>query len=44
MKRWADAQAEPIQFYRDKASGKNMERPGWAKLEAARWCYGFNAL
>lgn len=35
LKRWADAQAEPVQIYRDKASGKNMDRPGWEKLEAA---------
>ncbi len=35
LKRWADAHAEPVQIYRDKASGKNMERPGWEKLEAA---------
>src|SRR4030095_16848393 len=35
LKRWADAQDAPMRWYRDKATGKNMERPGWAKLEAA---------
>ena len=25
----------PVQWYLDKATGKNMDRPGWAKLEAA---------
>ena len=35
LKRWAGAQEEPVKWYRDKATGKNMDRPGWQKLEAA---------
>ena len=37
LERWAKAYAdgESIVWYRDKASGKTMNRPGWRKLEAA---------
>lgn len=35
LQRWADAQDSPLVWYRDKATGKTMDRPGWAKLEAA---------
>ncbi len=35
LERWAAAQSDPVKFYSDKASGKTMDRPGWAKLEAA---------
>lgn len=32
--RWAEAQEGlDIKFFRDKAPGKNLERPGWQKLE-----------
>jgi len=34
LKRWAEAQAGPVRWYRDKFTGKTMERPGWRKLEA----------
>ena len=34
LQRWAEAQGRPIKWYRDKATGKNMDRPGWQKLEA----------
>jgi hypothetical protein len=34
LKRWADAQDKPVQWYGDKFTGKTMARPGWAKLEA----------
>lgn len=36
LKRWAEAYADgrPVTWYRDKATGKNMDRPGWRKLEA----------
>lgn len=34
LTRWAEAQAEPVKFYKDKASGKTMDRPGWTALEA----------
>lgn len=34
LKRWADSQDEPVKFYRDKASGKTMDRPAWNRLEA----------
>ena len=33
MKRWAEAQAEPVVWYRDKQSGKTMNRPAWRRLE-----------
>ena len=35
LKHWADSQDNPVKWYRDKATGKTMERPGWTKLEAA---------
>lgn len=37
LERWAGAFAseEPVRWYVDKASGSTMERPEWAKLEAA---------
>ena len=35
LQRWAKGQSDPVVFYRDKASGKNMDRPGWRKLESA---------
>ena len=37
LKRWVNAQ-EPdgqIKWYQDKATGKNMDRPGWQKLQTA---------
>ena len=35
LKRWAEANANgrPIKWYRDKASGKSMDRDGWNRLE-----------
>lgn len=33
--RWAAAQDTPVKWYKDKATGKTMDRPGWSKLEAA---------
>jgi len=37
LQRWAAAYADgqPVVWYRDKASGKTMNRPGWKRLEAA---------
>ncbi len=35
LERWAAAQGEPVKFFTDKATGKNMDRPAWQKLEAA---------
>lgn len=37
LKQWAEAFANgtPIKWYRDKASGKSMDRPGWNRLDAA---------
>jgi DNA invertase Pin-like site-specific DNA recombinase len=35
LERWANAQAEPIVWYRDKFTGKTMDRPGWQKLAGA---------
>lgn len=36
LKRWCDAYADgqAVVWYWDEASGKNMERPGWQKLDA----------
>lgn len=33
--RWAAAQDLLVKWYRDKFTGKTMDRPGWNKLEAA---------
>jgi DNA invertase Pin-like site-specific DNA recombinase len=34
VKRWIEAYADgPVKWYRDKASGKTMDRPGWNRLE-----------
>ena len=35
LEKWASAQSEEIQWYRDKFTGKSMERPGWLKLQSA---------
>jgi DNA invertase Pin-like site-specific DNA recombinase len=35
LERWAAAQGEPVEWYRDKFTGKRMDRPGWQKLWAA---------
>lgn len=35
LERWAKAQDVEVKWYRDKVTGKTMERPGWEKLEAA---------
>jgi len=37
LERWATAFAvdNPVVWYRDKATGRTMDRPGWKKLEAA---------
>lgn len=35
LKRWATAQEQPVVWFTDKATGKNMHRPGWRKLEEA---------
>ncbi|QDT04250.1 DNA-invertase hin [Rubripirellula lacrimiformis] len=37
LKKWVQAHVgdEPVQWYRDKFTGKVMDRPGWSKLEAA---------
>jgi DNA invertase Pin-like site-specific DNA recombinase len=32
LQRWADGQDRPIVWYRDKFTGKTMDRPGWLKL------------
>ena len=36
LKRWIEAYADgtPAKWYRDKATGKTMDRPGWRRLEA----------
>jgi len=36
LHRWIDAYAgDSVTWYRDKATGKTMDRPGWKRLEAA---------
>lgn len=35
LERWAAAQSEPVKPYRDKFTGKTLDRPGWLKLRAA---------
>ena len=32
LERWAKGQDEPVEWYRDKFTGKTMDRPGWEKL------------
>jgi DNA invertase Pin-like site-specific DNA recombinase len=34
LERWAAAQGEPIEYYKDKFTGKTLDRPGWNKLQA----------
>ena len=35
LKQWAEAYADgmPVRWYREKATGKTMDRPGWNRLE-----------
>jgi DNA invertase Pin-like site-specific DNA recombinase len=37
LAKWAELHADgtPVEWYRDSATGKTMDRPGWQKLEAA---------
>jgi DNA invertase Pin-like site-specific DNA recombinase len=32
LKRWVDAQGDPVQWVSDKFTGKTMDRPGWNKV------------
>jgi len=34
LERWAAAQDQPVKWYRDKFTGKTMDRPGWRALES----------
>ena len=34
LERWAAAQDMPVVWYRDRFTGKSMDRPGWSKLQA----------
>ena len=34
LERWAAAQKESVKWYRDKFTGRTMDRPGWSRLEA----------
>ncbi len=34
LERWAAAQDQPIRWYRDRFTGKTMDRPGWKTLES----------
>ncbi len=37
LRKWIEVYGDglPVKWYRDKASGKSMDRPGWNRLEAA---------
>lgn len=35
LKRWADANGQPVKWYKDRFTGRTLDRPGWAKLQAA---------
>ncbi len=35
LERWAAAQGQPVKWYRDRFTGKTMDRPGWNRLQAA---------
>ena len=35
LKQWAESNGRGVKWFRDKASGKSMDRPGWKKLETA---------
>jgi DNA invertase Pin-like site-specific DNA recombinase len=34
LQRWVAAQDQPVKWYRDKFTGKTMDRPGWRTLES----------
>ena len=34
LERWAAAQDQPVRWYKDKFTGKSMDRPGWNCLQA----------
>jgi DNA invertase Pin-like site-specific DNA recombinase len=34
LERWANAQDQPVKWYRDQFTGKTMDRPGWKTLES----------
>jgi DNA invertase Pin-like site-specific DNA recombinase len=34
LERWANAQDQPVRWYRDQFTGKTMDRPGWQTLES----------
>src|SRR5262245_7676032 len=38
LEKWTAAQGEHIEWYKDKFTGRTMERPGWLKLQAAIEC------
>lgn len=35
LEKWASLQDEPIKWYKDKFTGKTMDRPGWNRLHQA---------
>jgi DNA invertase Pin-like site-specific DNA recombinase len=35
LDRWASAQEQPVKWYKDKFTGKTMDRPGWNRLQQA---------
>src|SRR4051794_570852 len=34
LERWVNGQESAVVWYKDKASGKSMDRPAWKKLDA----------
>ncbi len=35
LERWTAAQDQPVTWYRDRFTGRTMDRPGWNRLQAA---------
>src|SRR3954469_9571096 len=35
LERWTTAQESEVRYYRDKFTGKTLDRPGWIKLQSA---------
>ena len=35
LERWTAAQDQPVKWYRDRFTGRTMDRPGWNRLQAA---------
>lgn len=38
LEKWASLQDKPVRWYKDKFTGKTMDRPGWNRLQQALDC------